>query len=45
MSARQMVFLASQSNKIIQKHQTLNSFVVPFKSNIFKHVVGRQTQR
>ena len=39
--ARQMVFLASQGNKIIQKHHTFNSFV-PFWGNIFKQVVGRQ---
>ena len=42
MSARQMVFLSSQGNKIIQK-PPIEQFCT-ILSNIFKQVVGRQTQ-
>ena len=46
MSARQMVFLASQGNKIIQKAPNIGLIeqFCTILSNIFKQVVGRQTQ-
>ena len=46
MSARQMVFLASQGNKTIQKTPNIGPIeqFCTILSNIFKQVVGRQTQ-
>ena len=46
MSARQMVFLVSQVNKIIQKLPNIGPIeqFCTILSNIFKQVVGRQTQ-
>ena len=46
MSARQMVFLASQGNKTLQnppKIGLIEQFCT-ILSNIFKQVIGRQTQ-
>ena len=45
-SAIQMVFLVSQGNKIIQKHQTVEPIekFCTILSKIFKSVVDRQTQ-
>ena len=45
MSARQMVFLASQGNKTIQKKPNMGPIeqFLTILSNIFKQVVGRQT--
>ena len=46
MSARQMLFLASQGNKTIQKPSKIGAIeqFCTILSSIFKQVVGRQTQ-
>ena len=46
MSARQMLFLASQGNKTIQKPSNIGPIeqFCTILSNIFKQVVGPQTQ-
>ena len=46
MSARQMLYLASKGNKIIQKPPKIKPIeqFCTILSNIFKQAVGRQTQ-